>query len=147
MHPLTLVRSCEHAHTRVCALLFVVVVSFCLLRLASPGPTGGFEDSWRALVKLQSDGKARSIGVSNFGVAHLDALAAASPVVPAVNQLEVHPYLSRPALTDVCRQRGILVQAFTPLLRGRKMDDPKLLAIAAAIGKSPAQVRLCSGHA
>ena len=57
-------------------------------------------------------------------------------------QIEVHPYLQRPLLTKVCNERGILVQAFTPLLRGTRMHDPALLAIAARVGKSPAQVLL-----
>ncbi|KAI0476299.1 aldo/keto reductase [Xylariaceae sp. FL0804] len=96
--------------------------------------------SWRALETARRLGKVHSIGVSNFGAAHLDELLAAATVVPAVNQVEVHPFCRRRALVDKCRRHGIVVQAYSPLARGNKLRDPRVAAVAAAHDRSPAQV-------
>ena len=97
-------------------------------------------DSWRALEQLHRLGRAKAIGVSNFTVRHLDELIAASDVVPAVNQVELSPFMQQRELVSWCRARGIVVEAYSPLTRARKLDDPGLVAIAADVGKSPAQV-------
>jgi diketogulonate reductase-like aldo/keto reductase len=86
--------------------------------------------SWRALEALQAQGKARSIGVSNFTIAHLSELLADSETVPAVNQVEFHPYLYQKELLSFCRDRGIIIEAYSPLTHGERLNDPKLLAVA-----------------
>ena len=99
-------------------------------------------DSWRALVELRKQGKCRSIGVSNYTIAHLRELMAHSDVVPAVNQVEFSPFLFQRELLDFCRAHGIQLEAYCPLTRGEKLNDPVVRAIAARCRKTPAQVLL-----
>jgi len=99
-------------------------------------------ETWRALVRLFEMGQVRAVGVSNFTVRHLQELEAASSLVPAVNQFELHTYFQRKELVAACQQAGIQVESYSPLARGRKMDDPALLALAAHYGKTPAQVMI-----
>jgi methylglyoxal/glyoxal reductase len=96
--------------------------------------------SWRALEKLQKDGACRAIGVSNYTVRHLEELRTHGGVVPAVDQVEFHPFVFDPELLAYCAQRGIRLEAYSPLTRGRRLDDPTIAAIAAAHHRSPAQV-------
>jgi diketogulonate reductase-like aldo/keto reductase len=100
--------------------------------------------SWRTLSALRAQGKARSIGVSNFTIAHLSELLAESETVPAVNQVEFHPYLYQKDLLAFCRDRGIVIEAYSPLTHGERLKDPKLVAIArrysSAATKSTAQI-------
>ena len=100
--------------------------------------------SWRALQALQRKGKTRSIGVSNFTIAHLRELLAGSETVPAVNQVEFHPYLCQQDLLTFCRAKGIVIEAYSPLTHGDRLKDPKLVAIAkkysSAETKSTAQI-------
>lgn len=123
-----------------------------LLLLHQPVPSG-FDrtlDSYRALEKLLADGRVRAIGVSNFMPAHLDRLLAATSVVPAVNQIEVHPYFQQTALQRVHAQHGIATQAWSPIggitsyMGGEKstFDNPTLEEIGRQHVKSPAQVML-----
>ena len=86
--------------------------------------------SWRALEALQAEGKARSIGVSNFTIRHLTELLAETKTVPAVNQVEFHPYLYQRDLLDFCAGEGIVVEAYSPLTKGTRLSDPKLVAVA-----------------
>jgi diketogulonate reductase-like aldo/keto reductase len=86
--------------------------------------------SWRALEKLQQQGKARSIGVSNFTIRHLTELLAQTDTVPAVNQVEFHPYLYQRELLKFCMARNIVVEAYSPLTQGERLNDRKLVAIA-----------------
>lgn len=86
--------------------------------------------SWRVLEKLQHEGKTRSIGVSNFTIRHLTELLTQSNMVPAVNQVEFHPYLYQRELLDFCAEKGIVVEAYSPLTMGQRLNDRKLLAIA-----------------
>jgi diketogulonate reductase-like aldo/keto reductase len=86
--------------------------------------------SWRALEALQAEGKARSIGVSNFTIRHLTELLAETKTVPAVNQVEFHPYLYQRDLLDFCVGEGIVVEAYSPLTKGTRLSDPKLVAVA-----------------
>lgn len=99
-------------------------------------------DSWRALEKLQREGVCRAIGVSNYTVRHLEELAANSEILPAVDQIEFHPFVFDPGLLDHCARHGIRIEAWSPLTRGRRLDDATLRAIAEAHRKSPAQVLL-----
>ncbi len=99
-------------------------------------------DSWRGLEKLQRDGVCREIGVSNFTVRHLEELEASSKTVPAVNQVEFHPFVYDPVLAGYCERRGIRLEAWAPLTRGRRFDDATVSAIARAHGRSSAQILL-----
>ena len=105
-------------------------------------------DSWRALTRLYEDRRVRAIGVSNYTVRHLEELLVSSPVVPVVNQVELHPFLVQSSLRAFCRKRGILVEAYSPLVKGERMEHPALKRIAATHGRTPAQVlvRFCIQH-
>ncbi len=99
--------------------------------------------SWRVLEKLHRAGKVRAIGVSNYMIPHLEELLAAAEIVPAVNQIEFHPYLQSKPLVAFCRAKGIQMEAWSPLMQaGAILRDPTLARIAAAHGKTVAQVVL-----
>ncbi|HEY5221459.1 MAG TPA: aldo/keto reductase [Microbacteriaceae bacterium] len=97
-------------------------------------------DTWRALERLKADGRARSIGVSNFEPHHLARLLEQAQTVPAINQIELHPWLQQSELRVVDRLHGILTEAWSPLARGRAIGDQTLEAIGARYGKTAAQV-------
>ncbi|WP_136608638.1 aldo/keto reductase [Paenibacillus dokdonensis] len=103
---------------------------------------GKYKDTWRALEKLQKDGKVRSIGVSNFQVHHLEDLMKDAQVKPAVNQVELHPLLSQIELREYCKSQGIQVEAWAPLAQGHLLDNEVLADIGAKYGKSIVQVIL-----
>jgi 2,5-diketo-D-gluconate reductase A len=110
-----------------------------------PVPTrydGDFVSTWRTLEEFYRDGRARSIGVSNFQAHHLRRLHTETEVPPAVNQIEVHPYLTQDELRSFCGQHQIAVEAWAPIGQGRVLDDPEIVTIAERIGKTPAQVVL-----
>ena len=110
-----------------------------------PLPTrydGDFVSTWKTLEEVHSDGRARSIGVSNFQIEHLERLASETEVVPAVNQIEVHPYLTNEAVRSYGREHGIATEAWSPIAKGRVLDDPTITEIAKKVGKTPAQVVL-----
>jgi 2,5-diketo-D-gluconate reductase A len=110
-----------------------------------PLPTlydGDFVSTWHVLEEFKKDGRARSIGVSNFQTAHLERLAKESSVVPAVNQIEVHPYFTNEEVRAYGREHGIATEAWSPIAQGKVLDDPVVERIAKAINKSPAQVVL-----
>ena len=86
--------------------------------------------SWRVLEGLRANGKTRSIGVSNFTIRHLTELLAKTGTVPAVNQVELHPYLYQRELLEYCRENHIVIEAYSPLTHGERLADPKLVAIA-----------------
>jgi diketogulonate reductase-like aldo/keto reductase len=86
--------------------------------------------SWRVLEELRAQGKARSIGVSNFTIRHLTELLAETKTVPAVNQVEFHPYLYQRDLLEFCNGAGIVLEAYSPLTKGARLKDPKLVAMA-----------------
>lgn len=96
--------------------------------------------TWRAMETLYKQGRIKAIGLSNFFVAHLEALMETAEIMPMVNQIEYHPGLTRPEVTDFCRKNGILIEAWSPLGTGRMLDNPELLAIAGKYGKSVAQL-------
>ena len=99
-------------------------------------------DSWRALESLFDAKRARSIGVSNYLVPHLVELLAKATHVPAVNQLELTPFLQRRETRALCKQHQIVVEAYSPLTRGKRLGHPVVQAIAQEVGRSPAQVLL-----
>jgi 2,5-diketo-D-gluconate reductase A len=103
---------------------------------------GDFLSTWKTLEEFHRDGRARSIGVSNFQVAHLEALAAASDVVPAVNQIELHPYFLNDEVFAYGEAHGIATQAWSPIAQGGVLDDPVIVDIAERLGRTPAQVVL-----
>jgi 2,5-diketo-D-gluconate reductase A len=110
-----------------------------------PLPTlygGDFVSTWNVLEEFAKEGRARSIGVSNFQPAHLDRLAAESDTVPAVNQIEVHPYFTNDEVREYGRDHGIATEAWSPIAQGKVLDDPVIERIADAAGRSPAQVVL-----
>lgn len=98
--------------------------------------------SWRALEVAKKLGKVRSIGVSNFGASQITNLLDNASVTPAVNQIELHPFCQRENLVDLCAEHGILIEAYSPLARGNKLEDPVIGKIAEKHGKTPAQVLL-----
>lgn len=99
-------------------------------------------DTWRAMEELYAAGTARAIGISNFFTHHLDQLLEVATVTPAINQIEFHPNLQSPKLVDYCTARGIVIEAWSPLKRGRVLDDPGLESIAKSHGVTTAQVVL-----
>lgn len=102
-----------------------------------------YVETWRAFERLRDEGRARSIGVSNFTEAHLDRLAAETGSVPAVNQVELHPLLTQAPLRAYHAEHGIATEAWAPLARGRELlADPVLVGLAEAYDRSPAQVVL-----
>ena len=104
---------------------------------------GKYKETWKALEKIYRDGRAKAIGVSNFHVHHLQDLMESSEVVPAVNQVEYHPYLQQVALLAFCNQQQIWLEAWSPLARGGEvLHHPVIAEIARNHGKSPAQVIL-----
>ncbi len=108
-----------------------------------PAPANDrFVKSWKALEQIRESGRARSIGVSNFLVPHLEKLLASADVVPAVNQIEYHPYLQQPEAAALSRDNGIAIEAWGPLGQGKYplLELPEITGPAAAHGKTPAQV-------
>ncbi|MET9436629.1 aldo/keto reductase [Streptomyces sp. NPDC006551] len=116
-------------------------VDLYLIHWPAPG-RGLFQETWRALEKLAADGRVRAAGVSNFLPAHLDRLLEGSTLVPAVNQVELHPGLQQRELRGLHAEHGIATEAWSPLAQGAVLDDAVLREIAARHGKSPAQVVL-----
>ncbi|PJE18519.1 MAG: oxidoreductase [Mycobacterium sp.] len=103
---------------------------------------GDFISTWKTLEEFASDGRARSIGVSNFQPAHLDRLADGAQTVPAVNQIEVHPYFTNEEVRAYDKAHGIATEAWSPIAQGKVLDDEVITGIAKALGKTPAQVVL-----
>ena len=99
-------------------------------------------DSWRALERLAREGRVRAIGVSNFMPRHLDELMARAEIAPAVNQIEVTPFLQQREARAASERYGIVVEAYSPLTRGKRIDDPTVAAVAREVGRSLAQVLL-----
>ncbi len=110
-----------------------------------PLPTlygGDFVSTWQTLIEFQRDGRARSIGVSNFQPHHLDRLGEATGVVPAVNQVEIHPYLTQDPLRQYDADHGIATEAWSPIAQGLVLDDPVIVSVGQSVGRTPAQVVL-----
>ena len=110
-----------------------------------PLPTrygGDFVSTWRTLEEFYRDGRARSIGVSNFQPHHLRRIHQECDITPAVNQIEVNPYLTQDDVRGFCAEHQIAVEAWSPIARGNALDDPTIDDIARRYGKTPAQVIL-----
>jgi 2,5-diketo-D-gluconate reductase A len=110
-----------------------------------PLPTlydGDFMSTWKTLEEFKRDGRARSIGVSNFQIEHLEQLAAETDTVPAVNQIEVHPYFTNEAVREYGQEHGIATEAWSPIAQGGVLEDSTIVQIAEKVGKTPAQVVL-----
>jgi methylglyoxal/glyoxal reductase len=103
---------------------------------------GKYLDTWRALEQLYREGKVKAIGVSNFKIHHLEDLLSHCKEKPVINQVELHPLLSQAELRNFCHEHEIKVEAWSPLSRGRFLDDPVLRKIAEKYAKTPAQVIL-----
>jgi diketogulonate reductase-like aldo/keto reductase len=100
------------------------------------------QESWDALERILEEGRARAIGVSNYMVPHLREVLERGRVTPAVNQIELHPfnYRSRLDVIELCREHGIAVEGYSPLVKAHRLADPAIQAIAARAGRTPAQV-------
>jgi len=110
-----------------------------------PLPTlydGDFVSTWRTLEEFRNDGRARSIGVSNFQIPHLQRLAQETDTTPAVNQIEAHPYFTNDAVRTYGADHGIATEAWSPIAQGKVLGDPLVRGIADSTGKTPAQVVL-----
>ena len=139
-----------HAFGKSAGKLGVDRIDLLILHQALPARFDLTQEAYRALETLLADGRVRAIGVSNFMPEHLDALLSKATVVPAVNQVEVHPYFTQPAVQAADAAHGVLTQAWSPIggitsYRGTgtsTFDDPAIASIAAAHGKTPAQVMI-----
>jgi len=140
-----------HAFEKSARKLDVSRIDLLILHQALPSAFDRTLEAYRALEALLADGKVRAIGVSNFMVEHLTALLDRASVVPAVNQIEVHPYFAQRDLQDFGTKHGIVTQAWSPIggitfyrdsSHSSTLDDPVIVAIAKAHSKSPAQVML-----
>ncbi len=98
-------------------------------------------DSWKALEEIFANGKARAIGVSNYTIRHLaEIMDKSSSTIPCVNQVEFSPFLYQKDLLELCKNHRIIVEAYSPLTRGRKINDPALILLSQKLGKTPAQI-------
>jgi 2,5-diketo-D-gluconate reductase A len=108
-----------------------------------PLPTiGDFVETWKAMQEMYESGRVKAIGVSNFQTAHLQRLFDETSIVPAVNQIEVHPYLVQDSLRAFDTAHGIATEAWSPIAQGNVLDDEVIVSIAEKVGKTPAQVTL-----
>jgi len=118
-------------------------VDLFLIHWPLPALYGGdFVSTWKTLIEFKKDGRARSIGVSNFQSHHIDRLLADTDTVPAVNQIEVHPYLSQDSLRHYDTAHGIANEAWSPIAQGAVLNDPGVEKVAASVSRTPAQVVL-----
>ncbi|WP_329034394.1 aldo/keto reductase [Streptomyces sp. NBC_00178] len=112
-----------------------------LIHWPLPG-VGDFVETWHAMEEIYRSGRVKAIGVSNFQPHHLRRLLESSTVVPAVNQIEVHPYLTQDTVRSFGAEHGIATEAWSPIAQGKVLDDPAITRIAERVGRSTAQVTL-----
>lgn len=124
------------------AALDLGYVDLFLVHWPMPTIDVDYVDTWRAMADLLEGGRVRAVGVSNFQQAHLQRLLDETDVVPAVNQIEVHPYLAQEPLRAFGGAHGIVTEAWSPIARGRVLGDPVVTGIAGGLGRTPAQVVL-----
>jgi diketogulonate reductase-like aldo/keto reductase len=136
----------DHGYDRACRAIDESLASLGLeqvdLYLVHWPVEGIRHETWRAMERILADGKARAIGVSNYSIRHLDELLGLAKVPPAVNQVEFSPFLYQRDLLAHCVRHGIRLEAYGPLVRGRKMGHPVVAEIARKHGRTPAQVLL-----
>jgi len=132
----------EHSEQALEHSLKLLGLSYVDLYLIHSPGTSHRLAAWDGLVRGKERGLAKSIGVSNYGVHHLEELFKHSPVKPAVNQVELHPYNTRTDIVNFCAKHNIVVEAYSPLTRGQRLKDPKLIAIAKKYNRSTAQTLL-----
>ncbi|OOQ85746.1 oxidoreductase [Penicillium brasilianum] len=115
-------------------------VDLFLIHSSSSGPSGR-KQLWQALEKLHAEGKAKAIGVSNYGVQHIEEMKAYAQVwPPQVNQIELHPWCQQRTIDAYCKQHGIIVEAYSPIVRNYKANDPTLVEVAQKYNRSTQQV-------
>jgi methylglyoxal/glyoxal reductase len=102
--------------------------------------SGKRKDSWKALQKIYQEGRCRAIGVSNYLIRHIEELLSETDVIPAVNQVEFHPFLYQKELLEYCRSKQILLEAYSPLTKGQRLNDPSLVKVANKYNKTVAQI-------
>jgi len=100
------------------------------------------KETWRAMETLLQKERCRAIGVSNFTIRHLEELIEESHVTPSVNQVEFHPFLYQKELLKYCQNRGIQVEAYSPLARGERLKHPRIISLATKYSKTPAQLMI-----
>jgi 2,5-diketo-D-gluconate reductase A len=103
---------------------------------------GDFVETWKALEEIYHSGRVRAIGVSNFQPRHLERLSQETTVVPAVNQIESHPYFTQEDVRAFNREHGIATEAWSPIAQGQVLDDPTIVRLAERLRRTPAQVTL-----
>ncbi|RXK36613.1 aldo-keto reductase [Tremella mesenterica] len=108
-------------------------------------PIGGpsvREEIWSAMIDAQKEGLVRSIGVSNFGVRHIQEIIDQNVSLPTINQIDLHPFMRHPDIVKICESNGIVLEAWAPLARGYKFSHPSVIKISKKHSKSPAQILL-----
>ena len=106
-------------------------------------PVSGLRnETWDALLKVHKEGKCKALGVSNYTIRHLEELIARSELVPAVNQVEFHPFLFQKELLDFCKKHNIQLEAYSPLTKGKRLKDPELVEVALRYKRSTAQIMI-----
>jgi len=125
--------------------LDIEYIDLYLIHSPNPGKEKRLS-SWKAMEKMVEEGKVKSIGVSNYGIHHLKELFDSKPkILPAVNQVEIHPWLTRNKIVDYCQENNIIVEAYSPLTKGQKLNDPTLKKMASKYNKSTAQILIRYG--
>jgi 2,5-diketo-D-gluconate reductase A len=117
-------------------------VDLFLIHWPLPGIDVDFVETWKALEEVYRDGRARSIGVSNFQPTHLRRVVQEGQIVPAVNQIEVHPFLTQDDVRAVNAEHGVATEAWSPIAKGLVLDNPAITGLATEKGKTPAQIVL-----
>jgi diketogulonate reductase-like aldo/keto reductase len=97
-------------------------------------------DTWKAMTQLLNEGKARAIGISNYEIFHIKEILQHSDIIPSVNQVEFHPFLYQKGLLEFCKKNNIQLEAYSPLSRGKKLNNPIVVSLANKYGKTPAQI-------
>ena len=101
-----------------------------------------YQETWQEMEKIYQSGRAKAIGVSNFQIHHLEDILRDSQIIPAVNQIEFHPFLVQPELLKFCQEHKIQVEAWSPLMQGKIVTEPNVLRLAEKYHKTPAQITL-----
>ncbi|MGY2076368.1 aldo/keto reductase [Blastococcus sp. SYSU DS0828] len=130
------------AFDRTLADLGFEYLDLFLIHWPLPGIDVDYIETWKALEEIYRDGRCRAIGVSNFQEHHLRRLFSDTEITPAVNQIEVHPYLAQDALRAFDAEHEIVTEAWSPIAQGKVLGDPAITAIAERLGRTPAQVVL-----